>query len=276
MKSLHLKEQTKPFSVWLFVVTVIVTLTLYNLGVKFIAPDVWKGSQEAPMWKWLVVFVVATAGIAFVEHFFHRYWLHATFLGIKWFKRLHRQHTLHHRLTPVGLRSIKNGQGSVFNQYPIITASQHEASYFPWYSLTGFLGASLLFVVPLQMFMPSWPIVFGVALAITNSLVLYEIIHMIEHWSFPIFWAPKISHPIWGRWLTKFYCFHLRHHRDIKSNENISGFFGFPLADMVLGTYAPWPRAFMHGEKVPQSEFEANPPRPRWPVRFLDSILLSS
>ncbi len=271
MKHTSERRPDRPFSLLSFVITIVLTLIVFGFLMAYTVPTVWRASLDAPAWKFGVVFLAAHFCSPFAEHAFHRYFLHSPFplLG-----RLHRQHTLHHGLTNVKLIQVVDGEGKVFNRYPILTMEQHEASYFPWFSLSAFIAVSMILVVPIQLLCPSWPIAIGVVLAIAWAICLYEIIHMIEHKPFDSFWKPKVTHPTFGGFWRWFYCFHLRHHADIKLNENISGFFGVPIADFVFGTYAPWPRVYAEGEIVPKSEFEANRPRPMWFLRILDSFLL--
>jgi len=265
------RRHDKPFSVTLFVITIVSTLIVCAFLMKFFVPSVWQTSLDAPLWRLAVVFLVAHLGTAFAEHYFHRYFLHSPF---PFLRRLYRQHTLHHGLTNMKLISVTDAEGKVFNRYPILSTEQHEASYFPWYSLAVFITVAMPVIIPLQLVLPEWPVTVGSVLAIAWAISLYEIIHMAEHLSFETFWKPKVMHPTFGKWWTSFYCFHLRHHAEVKLNENISGFFGIPIADLTLGTYAPWPRVYLHGERVPRSEFEAHAPRPRLIVRITDAMLL--
>lgn len=265
------KQGDAPFSVSLFAFTVSVTLIIYFQAVKFFAPVLFTASIERPLWQWLTVFVIGHIMAGFAEHPFHRYLLHNP---VPFFERLYSQHTLHHGLTNVTLISLSDSRGRVFNHYPILEEKQHEASYFPWFALGGFLIFSLPMAIPFQMWLSKWPILLGSACSIALSIVLYEIVHMIEHLSFETFWKPRITHPVRGKWWTSVYCFHLRHHADKKVNQNVGGAFGFPVGDFVLGTYAPWPHAFVHGEIVERNEFEGRVPTPCFLIRWLDSLFI--
>lgn len=265
------KPPEKPFSVFLFAFTITMTLAFFAAVLRLVAPKIANLTFASSLIQWCVVFFATHVFLGFAEFFFHRYVLHAPF----WFlKRIYVQHTLHHSLTSVKLIAVRDGTGRIFNRYPILEESQYEASYFPWYSLSVFVGALSPIIVLFQALLPSWPIAAGMVLAIAWSVSLYEIVHMIEHLSFETFWKPKLSHKRFGNYWMKFYCFHLRHHADVMSNENISGFFGIPIADFTFGTYAPWPKAFCHGETLSQGEFQKEPPKPCRLIRFLDSILL--
>lgn len=276
------ERHDKPFSVYRFAIIISITLALFALAVKYIAPTVWEASLNAPWWKWVETFTGWHVMCAIAEHFFHRYMLHAPLKLADYLpflaplKRMNVQHEYHHKITLVKLVTVKNGHGKVFNRYPIVEVHQHDASYFPWYSLAGFLAVSMLGVIPLQILLPSWPILLGAASAITFSITLYELIHAIEHFSFDTFWKPKLFHPRWGKLWTWFYCIHLVHHLDKrdKVNQNISGCFGFALADWLFNTYVSWPRVYEHGEWVPAAEFNVPIPKPCWLIRWLDARLL--
>lgn len=262
----------KPFSSVVFSVTIIATLLVFFVSVRIITPDLYERNLDSPLWKWIVVFLTSHLVYAFAEFFFHRYVLHRPF---PYFTSLHKQHTLHHGLTRVKLLSIPNQMGDtgkVFNRYPIVEDKQHEASYFPWFSLGAFTAVFLPFVIIGQYVFPTFPITFCAVLALAWSLSLYEIVHMIEHLSFEKFWLKKICHERFGRIWEKLYCFHLRHHANILLNENISGFFTIPVADFVFRTYAPWSRAYLEGEMVSSQEFEAFTPRPCALIRYLDTL----
>lgn len=266
-------KQESPFSPVLFLSTIVLTLVVYVVIVHTVAPRTFVANIQAPWWRHGIVFLCAHLFCAFAEYFFHRYVLHMPLLpGLAYF---YRQHTLHHDLTNIRLVSVREGKGKVFNRYPILDERQHEASFFPWYTLGAFVIIFMPITVVLQMIFPSWPIILVTPFAMAFSLVLYELIHAIEHLDFRTFWEPKVTHERWGKWWTVAYCFHLRHHAHRRTNEGISGFFTLPIPDVLFGTYAPWPRAFMHGDHVEESSFSGYAPRPRWLIRTLDHFAIS-
>ncbi len=263
------KHIDPPFSVTIFLSTVAVTLILYCSIISFALPKIW-AVQLGNIWKLSVVFLAGHMVTAFFEFAFHRYMLHRPFPLLN---GLFKQHEYHHDLTLMKLINVNNGIGKVFNRYPIIERIQHDASYFPWYALAAFLGFSLILSVPLQVLLPEWPILLGSALAVTWAILLYEVVHMIEHLSFEEFWKPKLTHTRLGRFWEIVYCFHLGHHANKECNENISGFFSIPVADLVFGTYARWTKAYTHGEEVKESDFVASIPRPCRLIRALDKLM---
>jgi hemolysin III len=261
------------FSAPLFILTI--TLTLVALfGILALAvPAVWH-AQLAAGWKAvLIVFLAVHLVAAFVEFVFHRYVLHAPL--VPFLSYFYKQHTLHHALTRVGYQKSKRGEQVPYlvenlavNRYPIMEEPQYEASYFPWYSLAIFALLASFILAPLQAMLPDAPVFLGGFLAIAWSLSLYELIHAVEHWP-QATWDRLIESPAFGRFWRKAYAFHLRHHADIRSNEAISGFFGLPVVDVILGTYLDPETLYRHGQPVDPKEFVS--PRPRFAlIRWLD------
>jgi hemolysin III len=262
------------FSATLFIITVSVSLAALFGILALVAPGVWQAQLAASWQAILATFLVGHLLAAFVEFFFHRYVLHAPL--IPFLSYFYKQHTLHHALTRVGYQKAKNGQGQVpvlvetmaVNLYPIEKEPQYEASYFPWYTLAVFAALGTIIFAPLQWLMPTVPVFLGGYLAIAWSLLLYELIHAIEHWP-QATWDRLIEHPRLGRFWRKAYAFHLRHHADIRSNEAISGFFALPVPDLILGTYLDPETLYTHGQPVHPKEFIS--PHPRFGlIRWLD------
>ena len=125
-------------------------------------------------------------------------------------------------------------------------------------------------VAPLQWLLPEAPVILGSMLAVTWSLILYELVHVAEHLSYEKFWKSKIFHPRYGRFFTKIYAFHVRHHANVKCNDAVGGFFGIPIPDFLFKTYLPSRAVLIHG--VPADERDVAPPVPCWFIRILDRI----
>jgi hemolysin III len=252
----------------LFFVTVAASLAGFFLLFRLVAPtSVWQAHLAAGAWRFAAAFVAVKLVTSFVEYFFHRYVLHkpvAPFLS-----RFYKQHTLHHNLTRIGRKRTPGGRDVPYveNIYPITTAEQGEASFFPWYTLAIFgLIYTPLFAL-LQWLLPSFPWFFAGYASLAASLALYEIFHAIEHWPFAS-WAPLIEHRHWGFFWRKVYSFHLRHHAVIDCNEAISGFFTLPVPDLVFGTWI-FPRSlYIDGGEWEASEFKS--PRPCRFIRWCD------
>lgn len=257
-------DKLKPFSALLFVFTILLSVSVYLLGLAYIAPKVWGIQLQASFTTHVITFLVCHLFNGLFEHPFHRYVLHSPLIpGLSYF---YKSHTRHHGLTRVVWR--KTG---VENFYPIIEEKQHEASFFPWYSYIVFVGILTIPFILIQRLFPSVPIFLDGALALAWSLSLYELLHATEHKSLDK-WVSKLEHP--NKYLKKFwrtaYAFHLRHHVDIKCNEGISGFFGIPVADFLLGTWVNPNTLYTHGTQVDRKEFE--PPKPIFFIRWLDEF----
>ncbi len=260
------RKVEEPFSPVLFIVTVVLTLLAIFGALALCVPSIWATQIHSSSWMIFKVFLVTHVIVAGFEFVFHRYVFHKH--PIPFLKRFYTQHTIHHGLTNVKL--IRSADGKrVFNRYAIVTEKQHEASYFPWFSLGAFIGVSSPVLIIAQLLMPSLPILYGGILAIAWSMILYELIHALEHLEYETFWKSRIEHPIFGGCWKIAYCFHLRHHANILCNEAVGGFFGFPIFDWVCRTYMSSRLVLLEG--VPAIEQDFEPPRPIWPVRVLDT-----
>ena len=267
----HHGSKVEPkFSVTLFAITITLSFTGLCGVLAFAAPDIWRAQLAAPWWKLTMVILAAHCGAGVFEFFFHRYILHAPLLPF--LSHFYKQHTLHHALTRVGFQKAKKGQAAmpylVENRYPIEHEKQFEASYFPWFTLIAFVGFGSFIFAPVQWLLPDYPIFLGSFIGVTFSLCLYEIIHAIEHWP-QATWDRLVSQPTMGPFWRKAYAFHLRHHADIRCNESISGIFGLPIPDLILGTYIDPETLYTHGRTTEPKEFVS--PRPRFAIiRWLD------
>ncbi len=119
----------------------------------------------------------------------------------------------------------------------------------------------------LQLLWPRVPFLIPGYTAITWSMCLYEILHAIEHQPYE-WWKAATEHPRVGLVWRQLYGFHHMHHANISCNEAISGFFGLPVADWVLGTYHQPRELLLEGRLATAKDF-AIPPPPRL-VRWVD------
>jgi hemolysin III len=261
------KVETEEFSLPLFVLTVLATLTGLFAALRLFAPGVWAEQFLAPLWKGGTAFLVVSLVNAFVEYFFHRYVLHTP--AVPFLRRLYKQHTLHHALTRIARKQSRDGRGILFieNKFSIVEPEQGEASFFPWYSLAVFAAVLTPLLALLQWLFPSFPWFLGGFGALAVSLTLYEVLHAINHWPFEK-WEPLIRHPFWGRFWQPAYAFHLRHHAVTDCNESISGFFGLPIADWIFGTCVIPQTVYAEGEEWTPDKFRS--PTPRGFIRRLD------
>lgn len=257
------------FSLPLFLFTVAASLAGLVSLLWLIAPaSVWTTQVSAGPLAFIAAFLIVTLFNCFFEHAFHRYVLHKPV--IPFLSRFYRQHTLHHSLTRIGRRRTPGGREVPFveNIYPVTTPEQGEASFFPWYTLAIFSVIVTPLLILAQWLAPSLPWFFAGYAALTGSLLLYEIFHAIEHWSFER-WAKLIELPRTGWFWRKVYSFHLRHHAVIDCNEAISGFFTLPLADWAFGTFILPKSLYVDGADWQPADFTS--PRPYAFTRWLDA-----
>jgi hemolysin III len=255
------------FSLPLFLLTVAASLAVLLAALRFAFPQVWEAQILASFGKGVIAFLAITLVNCFVEYFFHRYVLHKP--AVPFLRRFYRQHTLHHALTRIARKPTRDGKGLMFieNKYPILDVEQHEASFFPWYTLVVFGIILVPLLALLQWVLPSFPWFFAGFGALASSLAIYELVHAIEHWSLER-WEPLISNPRWGAFWRRAYSFHLRHHAVIDCNESISGFFCLPVGDWVFGTCLMPRSIYADGHEWTPEEFTS--PKPIWPIRLLD------
>lgn len=274
MSSAHARApKEERFSVPLFLFTLVATLAVLCVALALLFPSIWAGQLAASAASFVVVFVGAHALGGLLEYFFHRYVLHAPlFDALSYF---YKQHTLHHALTRIVHRpSTVTGESlptlvEVENRYPIVEDHQHEASFFPWYTL----GVFALLLTPLlvvgHLLAPSAPWFLAGWCGLAFSLALYELVHAVEHWP-EHRWHRLIARRRTGRVWRKIYAFHLRHHADIRCNEGISGVFGIPVFDFIFGTYVDPETLYAHGTETCKTQFAT--PRPRSAlIRWLDA-----
>lgn len=257
--------KTRPFSVSLFIITIIASVAVYFGILAVIAPKIWQVQIQASWQSFIVTFIICHLFNAFAEHFFHRYVLHVPLIpGCSYF---YKSHTRHHALTHIVYKKTTG----IRNVYPIIEEKQHSDSFFPWYSYLAFASVLTPPTILVQWLLPTAPIFLAGSLALAWTISLYEILHAIEHKPLEK-WLPLLEHhnSIVRSFWRMLYAFHLRHHADIKCNEGISGFFGIPVADFVFRTWIDPTTLYPHGGHVSMREFES--PEPVFFIRWLDRL----
>jgi hemolysin III len=254
------------FSIARFTLLVLFQLAVLFLGLHFAFPGLWRHQIEAGALAIVLVFVAFHLFLSFFEWFFHRYVLH--FVTASWLRTFAREHRHHHSLTAIRLRPAAEGSHRVIlNEYPITQQEQFESSAFPSYALTAFWVLFTPLVVALQLAWPQLPVILGGYSAIAWSMMLYEILHAINHWPYE-WWRRAIEHPRFGAFCRLLYGFHLMHHANIGCNEAISGFFSLPVPDLCLGTYHQPKQLLLEGRKATAKEFTVR--RASRFVRWLD------
>lgn len=257
-------SETARFSLSFFVSIITLTLASLFLILYILFPSMLEEEVNTGVVAIVALVLITHFVGAFVEFFFHRYVLHAPV--IPFLSYFYRQHTHHHSLTRV---AVRRGTHIVENHYPIIEEKQHEASFFPWYSLLVFSGIATPVFALVKWYAPYLPVFIGGYCGITLSMCLYEILHAVEHKTFE-WWEPKIEHPHFGKMWQIAYGFHLKHHMSIESNESISGFFGIPVPDFLFGTHITPRILYKHGTEIEPEDLVV--PEPLFFIRWLDSL----
>jgi hemolysin III len=256
------------FSIGLFLTTVTLSLAgLTGLLWAFAPQAVWQAQLNAAWWQFAVIFLGVKLFNCGMEFFFHRYVLHKPV--VPFLSRFYRQHTLHHNLTRIARRQLPGGREVPYveNIYPMTEPEQGEAAFFPWYTLAVFAAIVTPLLALGQWLAPTFPWFFAGYAALAASLTLYEVFHAIEHWPLEK-WAPRLESKRWGKFWTKVYSFHLRHHAVIDCNEAISGFFTFPVFDLLFGTWVSPKTLYADGGEWDPAEFKS--PRPHAFIRWCD------
>ena len=255
------------FSIARFLLQTALQYGLLLVAIRLAAPGFWARQLAAGPGAFLVVFFATNLFLAFFEWGFHRYLLHSVVLGR--LGRLATAHRNHHSLTSVRLGRVEGSADRiVLNRYPITHEEQFEDSAFPPYALAVFwlLFAPLLIVA--QLLIPRAPVILGGYTAVTWSMASYETLHAVEHWPYE-WWKRATEHPVYGTVWKKLYGFHHYHHANTSRNMAISGFvLGFPLPDIVLGTYHQPKELLLEGRMATARDFAA--PAPPGLVRWLD------
>jgi len=254
------------FSITRFSLLVAVQLVVLFFALRLLVPTVWARNMAAGPWALIFVFLGVHLLIAFFEWFFHRYVLHR--MTALWLQKLATAHRHHHSLTQIRLRPVEQGSDRfVLNEYPITREEQHPDSAFPVYALAAFWVLFTPLLVVLQILWPNLPFLFGGYAAIAWSMILYEVIHAIDHWPYE-WWSKATEHPRFGRFWRPLYGFHHMHHANIGCNEAIGGFFALPVPDWIFGTYHQPKELLLHDRLATARDFAIGEPR-RF-VRWLD------
>ena len=246
------------FSIVRFTLLVLCQLAVLGFGVHWAFPGFWSRELAAGPLAFVLVFLGFHLLLSFFEWFFHRYVLH--FVTTPALRKFAREHRHHHSLTAVRLRPTAEGSHRVvLNEYPITQPEQYESSAFPFYALTAFWVLFTPVLVGLELALPALPIILGGYAAITWSMMLYEILHAINHWPYE-WWQRAIEHPRFGAFWKRLYGFHLMHHANIGCNEAISGFFSLPVPDWCFGTYHQPRQLLLEGRRATAEEFKIGSP----------------
>jgi hemolysin III len=254
------------FSIFRFALLVVAQVVLLFVGYRLLLPEQWARQLSGGPLVFISVFLAIHVFLSFFEWFFHRYVLHG--VTTRWLMGFANSHRHHHKLTPIRLRPVAEGSDRyILNEYPITQEAQYPNSAFPFYALAAFWVVFTPLFLAVQLLLPELPVLLAGYGAIALSMVLYEILHAIDHWPYE-WWRWATEHPKFGAMWRGLYGFHFMHHANIGCNEGIGGFFGLPLADWCFGTYHQPKQLLLEGRKATAKDFAVRSPRGF--VRWLD------
>ena len=256
-----------PLSFPLFTVFIALhPLAVFAIIRTFFRPT-WDAQWSGGLGPVILTMLGCNLVFCFGEYLFHRYLLHANSIGF--LGRLSFGHLHHHKLT-----SITFVGDRVKSAYPIVDNEHDDAATFPPYALLAFMIFFTPFFAVAAFSFPQFPILIGGYLAISIAHFLYETIHVAHHTPYEVFWQSKIEGPVFGTMWRKLYGFHQAHHANYKCNMNIAGFYGLPLADLVLGTYEQPAVLLNEGAPATKQLAASLTKTPRWPISVMDRALL--
>ena len=235
------------------------------LGVLF--PDTMRQQWAAGPVAIVLTMLACNVVFCFGEYLFHRYLLHME--AVRLLGRLCTSHLAHHKLTPV---LFDDKEKVVRSGYAIETEEDDHFATFPPWALVAFLAFWTPFFAVIAFSFPGFPILIGGYAALAIAHFLYETIHVAHHLPYETWWKPRIARGgIVGSLLGKMHGFHVAHHANYKCNMNLAGFFGIPLADLVLGTYKQPDPMLVDGAPATKAVARDLTPAPYWPISVFDS-----
>ena len=252
----------------LFGVFILAHLVVLFAFLRFAFPWTWQQQLSAGWGAIILTCLACNLVFCFGEFFFHRYLLHID--SIKWLGKLCYAHRAHHKLTSIRFDDRDN---AVRSAYAIEDVDHDDSATFPPYALLLFFAFWTPFFAVIAFSFPQFPILIGGYVALAIAHFLYETLHVLHHLPHE-WWERKIKLPIFGTLLHKMYGFHQAHHANYHCNMNIAGFFGFPVADLVLRTYKQPDTLLIEGAPGTKAAARALTPQPRWPISAMDRAVI--
>ena len=253
----------------LFAVFIAAHLVALFAFLRFVFPWTWQQQLSSGFMGIALTCLACNLVFCFGEFFFHRYLLHID--SVKFLAKLCYSHRAHHKLTSIRFDDRDN---AVRSAYPIVDVDHDDSATFPPYALLLFFAFWTPFFAVTVFSFPKFPLLIAGYTALAIAHFLYETLHVLHHTPYEQWWRRKIDGPIFGKVWHKMYGFHQGHHANYHCNMNIAGFFGLPLADLVLGTYKQPHTLLIDGAPASKSAARALTPTPRWPVSALDRAVI--
>ncbi len=254
-----------PAAPLLFALFIAAQLAGLLAGVRYFFRPTWDQQVTSGPGAIASTCLVCNLVLCFGEYLFHRYLLHIE--TVRFLRSLCTSHLVHHKLTAIRF----DDAGLIRSAYPISDVAHDDQSTFPSWALIPFFAFFTPFFAPIAFSFPSLPILIGGYSAIAIAHFLYETIHVVHHQPYS-WWKPRLQAPVLGRMWRTIYGFHQAHHANYKCNLNVAGFFGIPLADLVLGTYKTPDALLIDGASGTKESARRLTPQPRWPISWLDRV----
>lgn len=263
-----MQPKRKRFSILWFTASVIVQVGLVLFVVHQWLPGLWQRQADAGWLRFISLFLVHCLVLGFFEVFFHRYVLHKFLTN--WYRHMTLGHGEHHQHTFVVEVDREPDGKYILSRYEITEEDQYENSSFPPYAIAAFCLLFSPFLVIEQLLLPNWPVFLAGYGSIVWQMWGYETIHALLHQPYER-WKFLTEHPLFGQPSKAVYGHHLIHHRwPTLYNDGVFGFFGYQLADRVLGLYSRAKNLLLNGRKATADDYDR--PTPSRLIRWLDSL----
>lgn len=260
-------RQANPAAFVYFGIFIALQLAVLLTFIRFTFPYTWEQQMSAGFWNILLTCVGFNVVTCFGEYLFHRYLLHME--PVRFLRTLCSSHLAHHKLTFIGFDDQRK---TVRSEYPIGDVEHDDQSTFPPWALLPFFAFFSPFFAALAFSFPQFPILIGGFTAVAIAHFLYETIHAAYHQPYETHWKPRIESPRFGRVWQLIYGFHQAHHANYKCNMNVAGFYGIPLADILMGTYKQPDAQLHHGAVATKEVARHLTPKPYGPIAWLDRV----
>lgn len=259
---------TNPAAPLCFAVFIGLQLALVLAFVRYFFRETWDLHMSSGAWAIVFTCIGCSVVFCFGEYLFHRYILHIE--TVRFLRTLCSSHLLHHKLTFI---RFDHENQKVRSEYPITSVEQDDQSTFPPWALIPFFAFFTPFFASLAFSFPYMPILISGYISIAIAHFLYEMIHALNHVPYESWWKQRVEGRYFGWAWRNIYGFHLAHHANYKCNMNVAGFFGIPLADLVLGTYKQPDPLLIDGASATNEAARNLVPQPRWPIAWLDGVV---